>query len=308
MTPTRSRPPSEDRRARPGLRRLRGGAAEGGADEAGRSHSGAGAGRTPGLYGTNPLPGQVAAYSYDLESFNQQSSLAKTETAPGYTLVFTKESLLGLGKTVLGQKTNFDDLGTSITLFSEFGLKGTWRQTTVRGTTWIIFKGEPTTRVVFSASKYSISNTKIVTLAIGRANLLENVVQSGAWTIVAIGCWDILKQAVAGGDTADFLAELTTDLAKGVIGTGVAALAGVLATAAGGPVIVPIAATLIVGIVVGFGLDALDQQFGVTSALSADFQALFDAYHAQEQTWGEWLYMNIERPIEQLYLNAAGGY
>jgi hypothetical protein len=268
---------------------------------------GPGAGRIPGVSGTSIVPEQGArAFNYDFKY--TQMTYENKKQATGYTVVFTKESLLSLGKTALGQKTNLDDLGTAITLFEEFGLKGSWRQTTVRGTTWIIFKGDPTTRVVFSASKYEISNTKVVSLAIGRANLLDNVVQSGAWTIVAIGCWDVLKYAISGGDTADFLAELTTDIVKGIIGTGVTALAAVLATAAGGPVIVPIAATLIVGIVVGFALDALDQQLGLTDQLSSDFQALFDAYHAKEETWGEWIYLNIELPIEQLYLNAVGGY
>ena len=277
---------------------------------------GPGAGRVPGVYGTDPLPGQVAAYSYDLQSFYKQSSVDGTPL--DITVIFSKEWFFSAGGLVVEQKCNFDDLVKVHTLLKDFGWKGTWYAMTKKGREYVIFKGAVSSRDIFTSSKYLASDAKVMQFAIGGRGVFASAVQSGVWTIVAVACWDTVQYLLTGGDGTDFLAELTSNAIKGAIGTAVTAYVAALIAGTGGVVVLPIIAGVVVGVAVGFGLNYIDDQWGLTAALKVkldEVEAALAVYYdsaakaveERERDWSYWYYWYVEKPLENMLLNAAGG-
>lgn len=276
---------------------------------------GPGAGKVPGVSGTAPPPGQGAQYSYDFESFNKQSSVDASTL--DVTVIFSKEWFFSAGDLVLGQKTNYDDLVKVHTLLKDFGWKGTWYAMTKKGRDYVIFKGVVSSRDIFTSSKYLANDAKVMQFAIGGRGVFASAIESGVWTIVAVACWDTVKYLLTGGDGTDFLAELTSNAIKGAIGMAATAYVAALIAGTGGVVVLPIVAGVVVGVAVGFGLNYIDDRLGLTEALKAklnEVEAAMAAYYddtakaveEREKDWSYYYYWYIEKPLENMLLNAGG--
>ncbi len=279
---------------------------------------GPGAGRIPGVSGTGMPPGQGAAESRDLESFYYESTISPP--TGDITVIFSKEWFYSAGDLAVEQKCNLDDVVKVHTLLKDFGWKGTWYAMTKKGREYVIFKGVVSSRDIFTSSKYLANDAKVMQFAIGGRGAFASAVGSGVWTIVAVACWDSVKYILTGGDGTDFLAELTSNAIKGALGTAVTAYVVALVAGTGGVVVLPIIAGVVVGIGVGFGLNYIDDQWGLTAALKVkldEVEAALKAYYdsaakaveERERDWSYWYYWYIEKPLENMLLNAAGsGY
>jgi hypothetical protein len=276
---------------------------------------GPGAGRSPGVQGTTLPVGQGARYSYDFQSFYKDSSVDSSTL--DITVIFSKEWFFSALDVALGQKTNFDDLVKVHTLLKDFGWKGTWYAMTKKGREYVIFKGGVSSRDIFTSSKYLANDAKVMQFAIGGRGVFASAVQSGVWTIVAVACWDTVKFLLTGGDGSDFLAQLTSNAIKAAIGATTAAYVAALVAGAGGVVVLPIIAGVIVCVGVGFGLNYIDDRYGLTEALKAklnEVEAAMAAYYDEtakaaeerERDWAYWYYWYVEKPLENMLLNAGG--
>lgn len=277
---------------------------------------GPGAGRMPGPQGLESVPATIAGFSHDISSF-QAEPMAEPHEAQ-LTVIFSKEWLLKAGGTVIGQVTNVEDLAKVHTLLKDFGWKGTWYTLTRKSGEYVIFKGAVSSRAIFTSSQYLANDAKVMQFAIGGRGAYANAVRSGVWTIVAVGCWDTVKFLLTGGDATDFLAELTSNAVKGAIGLGATAYVSTLIAGTGGVIVLPIVGGVVVGVAVGFGLSYLDESYGLTDALKAKLNeveaalaaacdAAAKAVEERERDWGYWYYWNVEKPLENMVLNAAGG-
>jgi hypothetical protein len=260
-------------------------------------------------------PGQVAAYSYDFESYYKSSSSGGSEI--DVTVIFSKEFLLGTIDFALAQKTNWDDVVTTKALLKDFGWTGTWRLLKKKSVEYVVFKGTISSREIFTSSKYLASDAKVLQFAVGSRGAFTNAIKSGVWTIVAVACWQSVQFFLTGGDATDFLAELTSGAIKGAIGMAATAYLTALIAGAGGVVVLPIVAGIVIGIGVGYGLEYLDKSLGLTEALKAklnEVEAAIGAYYddtvkaveEREKDWSYWYYWYVEKPLENLLLNAVG--
>jgi hypothetical protein len=270
----------------------------------------------PGPQGLESVGGMIAGFSHDISSFQVEPVTAPHDAE--LTVIFSKEWLLEAGGAALGQWKNFEDLAKVHALLKDFGWKGTWYALTRKSGEYVIFKGAVSSRAIFTSSQYLANDAKVMQFAIGGRGVYANAVQSGVWTIVAVGCWDTVKFLLTGGDATDFLAELTSNAVKGAIGLGATAYVSTLIAGAGGVIVLPIVGGVVVGVAVGFGLNYLDDCCGLTQALKgklneveaamvAAYDAAAKAVEERERDWGYWYYWNVEKPLENMVLNAAGG-
>ena len=275
---------------------------------------GPGAGRVPGLIGTGLPPGQGSAL-YDFDSFYKTSSA--DSSVIDVTVIFSKEFLVGAVDFAVAQKTNWDDVVTTKALLKEFRWTGTWRLLKKKSVDYVVFKGTVSSREIFTSSKYLANDAKVLQFAIGSRGAFANAIKSGVWTIVAVACWETVQFLLTGSDATDFLAELTTGAVKGAIGMAATAYLTALIAGSGGVVILPIVAGIVIGIGVGYGLEYLDRYFGLTDALKSkldEAEAAIGAYYddtvkaieEREKDWAYWYYWYVEKPLENLLLNAVG--
>ncbi len=105
-------------------------------------------------------------------------------------------------------------------------------------------------------------------MAIGRAGLVNSAISGARLTIYLVAPLDILKFILDDQQTMfQLIGTLASDLIKVAVGTAIASAvataAATVTTLAAGPLIVAI----VVGVLVGNGLDNLDQKYGVTDKL-----------------------------------------
>lgn len=187
-------------------------------------------------------------------------------------------------------------------LISDLGLKGRTVLKTVDGKHYIIFKGYPGTRSIFTSTRYLATNPRVVDMAVGKIGANRAIVSGARLTIFLIVPLNVLNYVLSDQQTmTDLIGTTATNLAKVGIASAVAAAAATatatLTTIAAGPIVVAIA----VGIVTGFGLDALDKKLGVTNAL---VEALDKAYDSTFGEFGRQL-NQMERILNWQIMNGA---
>jgi hypothetical protein len=174
------------------------------------------------------------------------------------------------------------DTNVATKLISDLGWKGRAVLKTVEGKQYIIFKGHPGARSIFTGTRYLATNPKVVDMAVGKLGANKAILSGARLTIFLVVPLNILNYLLSDRQTmSDLIGTTATDLAKVGIASAVASAAATataaLTTIAAGPIVVAIA----IGIATAFALDALDKKFGVTDAL---VDALDKAY---DSTFGE---------------------
>ncbi|WP_322062444.1 hypothetical protein [Paraburkholderia sp. J63] len=165
---------------------------------------------------------------------------------------------------------------------------------------YVVFTGNPRLRKFLTAARYGVKNEKVLTIAGG----------AGAVESRAAAAWEASKGAFKKGgllaliftvtldtaewlhdyqqigpdgkpkkDFADLLGKIGMDLAKAGLSAAIAsAVIGTIATAAASmiavPVIVVIGLTVVAAIVVGYGLDLIDQKTNATGHLTSGIRSL----------------------------------
>ena len=224
--------------------------------------------------------------------------------------IFDRRTLfvaMGLGA---AYASTFKDTVTLTKLLRDFGITGRYYLTVIKGKEHVVFKGYAGLREAFTAPHYLKENPLVVKMAVGRAGVIEAGKDAAKLTAVLVVAADVAEFAIRAllGDKeklSELGVKIFSDLTKGMIATatGVAAgmvaetawmaAAGALTGVAAAPVIVPLFASIAVGIVVSVGLEYIDHEFGLTQKLQE---------YVNQQS------MNIAQLLDEAErtLNAAG--
>lgn len=247
---------------------------------------------------------QESVIRHRLNSNHQQVDVLKSsdlinawETKTGK--VYAKE-FVGLSRNLSNYASTVLDVKTAIRLFKDLGFTGKVALKEVKGAQYVIFKGYPGQRSIFNATRYLATNPKVVDMAIGKIGAQKSVLSGVRLTTYLIVPLNILGFILDDKKTMyELIGETATDLLKvGIAGALAALAATTVATAttlAAGPLIVAIG----VGLIASFGLDALDQQLGVTRTLIKAIEDL------DEKTFGkiESELIKVEKRLKWQILN-----
>ncbi|HBF09399.1 MAG TPA: hypothetical protein DHW71_13240 [Gammaproteobacteria bacterium] len=164
----------------------------------------------------------------------------------------------------------FDDLNTIGKILQDVGMRGILgiKVQNYNGKPYIIFKGYAGKRSFFTGTRYGISNTKVVTMALGAQNAVGAIKSGAVVTFVLCSAFRVVQYLTDDEKTlAWLLGSIFSDGVKVAIATGAAyaasAIAGALFTFAIGP----IAAAVFVGVITSIALGELDKKYGLTDKL-----------------------------------------
>lgn len=153
-------------------------------------------------------------------------------------------------------------------LFKEFGFLGKAYQKTIKGKSFIIFKGRAGLRKIFTGTKYQISNSKILSFGIGKAGVARSIKVGPVLSLVFVNAWNIAEYFINDkGTLADLGVNIISDSVKTVLAGVAGGIVAGVAVSLGAPIIVPIALGLVVGIVVGEILDRADNKWKITESI-----------------------------------------
>lgn len=174
------------------------------------------------------------------------------------------------------------DIATTTKMINDLGIDGKVIIKSVSGKQYVIFKGYAGNRSIFTASRYLATNPKVVDMAIGTVGVNRSIVSGARLTIFLVVPANVLSHILNDQSTmSSLIGSTATDLIKvgaaAAISSIVASAAGTLTTLTAGPVIVAIA----VGVATALTLNALDQKFGVTRALTQYLDELHNSTAGQ---------------------------
>jgi len=174
------------------------------------------------------------------------------------------------------------DLGLVFVIAKDLGRHvGQTRIQNYRGVPYIIFKGNQRSRQILTASRYGLSNAKIISLGIGKEGVKNVARKGGIVSIVLVTVFNIADFVLNDQATlSSFTASMTVDVGIVVASTAAGLMAGAavagtaLAAVAAGPLIVAVLVTVGVSIALGY----LAERFQIKEKLT---QALDGAYQQQ---------------------------
>ncbi len=146
-----------------------------------------------------------------------------------------------------------------------------------RGKPYLILKGSPLARKVLTGTRYGLENPKVVVMRLTRAGVSESVREGGMLTLVLVSAFDIFDYVMNDQETlADLVGQLASDFVKVAIATGATlALSGAIAgTVVSTVALGPLLAAVLIGVGIGFALNAIDNHWGLTKKLKAALNAL----------------------------------
>lgn len=165
------------------------------------------------------------------------------------------------------------DLNTVRKLIQEFGFKV--QQLRIEkhpnGKSYVIFKGYPGNREIFTGTRYLVDNPKVVQMAVGSKGIVKSAKGGFLITFVIFTTIEVFHYFMGDGATlAEMLGTLTTDFIKIAISSAAGAILGI---ATGGSVVfgsiaaAPIIVAVGIGVAVGLVLEAIDKNTGATQSL-----------------------------------------
>lgn len=183
----------------------------------------------------------------------------------------TWQEFTGIVEGVAGYTATGKDLATLTKVFADLGFAGTRAYVKYyRGKPFVIFKGHPGLRNIFTGTRYSMLNAKIVQMGIGRAGAVHAVKSGGVLTIVLLSAFRIVDYLLTDEMTLNqLIGTLATDVVKVGIATGASIAAATAAAAVFTVAIGPIVAAIGVGVLAAYGVSKLDEHFEVTEKVIA---------------------------------------
>lgn len=157
------------------------------------------------------------------------------------------------------------DLGRSGSVLTKY------RIAKYNGRDFIIFRGNHRARQLINGSRYLASNTRLVSLGVGKLGTAKAVTDGVKLTLVLMITFRAIDTLLSeeatwhtfvGAAAADIVKVGASGAASYIIATAVAGGAAAGAIAVG-----PLFVAIVVGATVGYGLDRLDEQLGFTQAL-----------------------------------------
>lgn len=151
----------------------------------------------------------------------------------------------------------------------------------------IILKGYPGLRKILNATRYGVQNAKVVSMGLGKYGGVNAAKSGGILTIFLLTGYRVIDYFVRDDATlSQLIGSLATDVVKVGIATGASIAAATIASGAGATMVAsssaamafmggvtiaigPLAAVIIVGIGVSYGLSVLDKRYKITDRLIA---------------------------------------
>ncbi|MBB3878118.1 hypothetical protein [Sphingomonas pseudosanguinis] len=154
-------------------------------------------------------------------------------------------------------------------LVRETGIRGRCYFKSYNGKLHVVFKGYPGLRRVLNGTKYGALHPKVVGLGIGKAGVAKSVKGGTIVSVVLLTVWNIVDYVIRDEATlGQMLGGIAGDVSKALIAGGVGYAAGSAAVALGMTVAAgPLVIAVVVGLGVGWALDALDQKYRFTERL-----------------------------------------
>ena len=197
-------------------------------------------------------------------------------------------------------------------ILKDFGFKGKFYIKTVKGKQYVIFRGYSGLRKWYTGTRYKVTNPKVLSLsAVGK---IKSGLKGNAVTILIVGAIDIVDWILSEEEDKQFedlCVTLGMDALKVVVGSiitaGLAALAlaGIAALGVTAPVWIVIGGTIVLSIIVGFGLDFLDNKIGASEYMKGKG---CEAGSFLEEAWQNnvveplgRMYYQLEKSIENMY-------
>lgn len=181
-------------------------------------------------------------------------------------------------KTAAGYAAPANDIKLARILLKEFGFSGQAYQRVYKGSVYIILKGNPGSRQIFTGTRYLATNPKIVQMAVGPKGVLKSVKGGFLLTLVLSVGIEVVDYIMSDQRA---LSHLLGTIASDVIKIGASAIASALAAAivtgsaaVATSVTLPFIAAIAVGVLTGLALNHLDQKIGATDKLIKMFEAI----------------------------------
>ncbi len=161
--------------------------------------------------------------------------------------------------------------GTARLIISDLGIKGRYYIKEYRGRPHIIFKGHAGARQFLTGTRYGLQHHKIISLKMTTAGMKAAARGGLVFGIVFCTVIDVVDYVTNDRATlGQLFGAIGVDIAKCLIGTGVAFATAMGAAAMTGAAVIavgPVVAAVIFGVTASVVLDMLDTHFGVTKKL-----------------------------------------
>jgi hypothetical protein len=169
------------------------------------------------------------------------------------------------------------DTGTLALVIKDLGLTGKAIPKVINKRQYIILTGYAGLRKYLPGTIYSANNRKIIQMAIGEMGI-KNMVKGGArLTICLTVPLTILECILEDRATmSQVIGHVSSDLIKVGISSLISAMAGLVVGSCITVATAPIIVTIICGVFVGMGLEAIDKHYGLTDKLVAALEKLGD--------------------------------
>ncbi|MEG3086762.1 hypothetical protein [Sphingomonas sp. PB4P5] len=154
-------------------------------------------------------------------------------------------------------------------LVRETGIRGRCYFKSYNGKLHVVFKGYPGLRRVLTGTRYGALHPKVVGLGIGKAGVAKSVKGGTIVSIVLLTAWNIIDYVIRDDATlGQLLGGIAGDVSKALIAGGVGYAVGSAAVALGMTVAAgPLVIAVVVGLGVGWALDAIDKKYRFTERL-----------------------------------------
>jgi hypothetical protein len=150
----------------------------------------------------------------------------------------------------------------------DLGLNGRAIPKVIKGRQYIVLSGYAGLRTYLPGTVYSVSNRKIIQMALGSLGVTEMVKSGAKLTICLTVPLAILEYFLTDQTTmSSLIGQVATDLAKIGISAIISTLAGLAIGSFATVAALPIIATIAVGVFTGIGLELIDKQYGLTDKL-----------------------------------------
>ena len=160
------------------------------------------------------------------------------------------------------------DIWSWIKLLREMGFSGKATIKTWRGKKYVVLGGYPGLRKFLKGTRYSFNNPKILQMVIGKAGVAKSVMKGSAITMIVASALSVVEVFLNDQATLQEIGvTLVSDLSKAALSGLASFAAGALIASLTTVAVAPLAGAIIVGVLVGIGLDALDEKFEITKKM-----------------------------------------
>jgi hypothetical protein len=135
----------------------------------------------------------------------------------------------------------------------------------VQGKHYIVFKGPPGLRPNLLGTRYLRANPKVAMFVVGTREIIKDTAEGFKVAVIAYVALDVMQEILQDHfSLARLGVKVASDISQALISAGVGAVAGVVATTLGAPVVVAFVIVVAVGFVAGMYLTHLDQKYHLT--------------------------------------------